>query len=579
MREIVDCLSESSPVREVAVMKGTQISFTVGTIENWIGYTIDSSPGPMLYVTGDATLAETQMELRIDAMINHAGLTHKIAAQHKRKTQRKTGDIKTRKEFPGGFLIAAGPNSGAKLRAMSFQKMCVDEVDAFSDSTKQEGDPIYLIRRRGDAYSEMLKILWGSAPLLEHNSKILPLFHEGDQRRYFVPCKKCKHMQYLKWKQLKFDHTEDDRLVCKLNKDGEITSSSVRYECEKCGKYWKNSDKDWFLPRGEWRPTAKPRRPGMRSYHIPGLYSPVGFRSWENAVVEFLQIKSEGFPKLKFQNFINTFLGEPFRDEGIKPRIEAVITRERCYHLDTLPDNARILFLTLGADIQANRIECEVVAWGRDKESWSINYHVIHGDTSTISDSCYDALEKIINAKHCGMDIQFAGIDAGYLPDIVNAFCERFDSGVLPVMGFDTLNKGKDYIKVSASSGPNIARIDINTDLLKQEIYQYLNKGEYESGALPKGYCHFPIEYTREHFNRLTAESRIMEVSASGQKKYKWDAGQRRNEQLDCRVYALAMVYAYRQYVDDYLRSKNQIEKDYRISWGDFWDYLDQKDQ
>jgi phage terminase large subunit GpA-like protein len=40
------------------------------------------------------------------------------------------------------------------------------------------------------------------------------------------------------------------------------------------------------------------------------------------------------------------------------------------------------LFLTAGVDVQKDRIEVEVVAWGRGKESWSVDYRVIEGNTA-----------------------------------------------------------------------------------------------------------------------------------------------------------------------------------------------------
>jgi hypothetical protein len=167
-----------------------------------------------------------------------------------------------------------------------------------------------------------------------------------------------------------------------------------------------------------------------------------------------------------------------------------------------------------------------------------------------------------------------SGVDAGYRTDTVYSFCDQFEGGVHPVMGSEALNNGRDYVKLFSVSGHVSPRVDINTDLLKQEIYQYLNKGEYESGKFPKGFCHFPAEYSREHFNRLTAEHREMVVNSRGGKSFKWDAGQRRNEQLDCRVYALAMVYGYRQYIEDQLKETGEIEEDYRLSWEEFWQYL-----
>lgn len=579
MREIVDCLSESSAVREVAVMKGTQITFTVGGIENWIGYVIDVAPAPMLYVTGDAGLADSQMELRIDAMIDNAGIGHKIGAQSKREGQRKTGDVKSRKEFPGGFLIAAGPNSGAKLRSFSFKDINVDEVDAFPDSTGKEGDPIYLIRRRVDAFSESYKILWGSTPLFEHNSKIKKLYEEGDKRKYFVPCKHCGHMQFLKWGKkdepggLKFEKDEDDRLVCEIDSDGQIISSSVRYECEDCGGSWTNSDKDYFLPRGEWRTTASPRRPGMRSYHIPGLLSPVGFRSWESAVIEFLQIKHEGFPALKFQNWVNTFLGEPFEDRGERPKIEAIMTRHRDYHVDTIPDWAEPLFLTLGADVQKNRIECEIVAWCKDFESFSINYHVIKGETEHLYDDCWQQLREIIEAEYFGMKISLSGIDSGYNTNTVYEFCDSFERGVYPVMGSDNVHKNRKYVQFFTLDDYRVPRVDINTVLMKDQIYADLTKGMREDGSFPAGYMHFPIEYDRKYFNMLTAEDVVFETK-NGKSIKKYDAKSRRNEATDTRVYNLALVYAYRQSIEEGLKADGSIDEDHRMNFQEFWLYI-----
>lgn len=55
LREIVDCLSVDSPIREVALMKGVQIGATVGVLENAIGYAIDFvKTAPVMLVTADA---------------------------------------------------------------------------------------------------------------------------------------------------------------------------------------------------------------------------------------------------------------------------------------------------------------------------------------------------------------------------------------------------------------------------------------------------------------------------------------------------------------------------------------------
>lgn len=562
MREIVDCLSETSPVQEVALMKGTQVAATVGLGENWIGYVIDSAPAPMGYISGDEQMAQTQMELRIDALINSAGLDGKIASQHKRAKQRKTGDVRSRKEFPGGFLLAGGPRSAFFKRNMSLKYIYSDEIDAWPESIRNEGSPMLIIRRRVDAFTESYKILWTSTPLIDHTSYIKQLYAEGDESRYFVPCKHCGHMQYLKWGQLKFTYDDEYRLDCTLDSDGNILRSSVRYQCEKCGGEWENNDKDWFLPRGEWRPTKTPRRPRMRSFHLPGLYSPVGFRSWESGVMEFLDCKRRDNPKYEYQVWVNTFLGETFIDEGEKPRLESIITRERQYVVNELPEEAKPLIVTIGADVQIDRIECEIVAWGTHAESWSVDYRIFYGDTSDPDDECWQQLRQIITEKHAGLHVTLAGVDAGYRTDVVYQFADTFDSGVHPVMGYDDLGSRATYTKLRHVNEAATPRLDMNVDLLKQRVYSYLSKQRYEDGRKPVGYCNFPADYDRDHFVRLTAESRI--PTASG--RYVWDAAGRRNEQLDCRVYALGLVHALKQFVEESFGMDPGT-----MTWPDFW--------
>ena len=113
MVEIMDCMSENSPIREVALKKAAQIGWTTAVLENFLGYIIDHNPGPTMFVTGTKDMAEKAVELRIDRMIEGAGIGHKIYAQNQQADtyNRKTGNTKNKKEFPGGFILPVGANS------------------------------------------------------------------------------------------------------------------------------------------------------------------------------------------------------------------------------------------------------------------------------------------------------------------------------------------------------------------------------------------------------------------------------------------------------------------------------------
>lgn len=558
LTEIMDCFSMSSPVQKVAIMKGTQLGFTVGVGENWIGYMIDDVPGPMLFVSGDKTMAEAAIEVRVDRMIETAGLGSKIFSQAEKAHKKKTGDTKSKKEFSGGFLLAVGPYSGSKLRSFSIRYLFFDEVDAYPQETRNEGDPISLAERRTDAFEQVRKILYISTPLIDHTSRIKPLFQDGDQRYFFVPCKHCGHMQILKWDRIKYE----------VDERGILVWESVHYECEKCGGHWKNSDKSEFLTLGEWRPAAIPTEPNYRSYHLNALYSPAGMRSWESICQQWIKAKTD--PVL-LRVFVNTVLGETWIERGEAPRHERIMLRREGYPTGTCPGNA--YFLTVGADVQADRIEVEIVAWGKDKESWSVDYIVIPGQTEKIEGEVWGKLGNMLMREYAGLPIKTAFVDAGYNTPTVYEFCDQYDDGVFPVMGDSRVGKKAQlFIEKSLEDrGFQVKRINLFTDDLKQELYSYLSKGIPEPGQnYAKGYCHFPDEYGEKYFRQLTAEEKFPEKDKFGKTRYAWHLKHgRRNEAHDCRVYAMGALLFYAT------KKWELMYPDDKFSWPDFWKWCE----
>ena len=81
-----------------------------------------------------------------------------------------------------------------------------------------------------------------------------------------MPCPHCGHMDYIRWEHIRWPtgRPEEARLFC---------------HGEDCGAEIEEHHKTWMLDRGEWRATAVSKRPRTRGYHLPGLYSPIGWRS------------------------------------------------------------------------------------------------------------------------------------------------------------------------------------------------------------------------------------------------------------------------------------------------------------
>ncbi|MCP4502552.1 MAG: hypothetical protein GY822_21590, partial [Deltaproteobacteria bacterium] len=245
LREIADCMSVDSPIREIDFMKAAQVGATVGILENAIGYVIDHvRSAPSMLLTADAELAQHRMETYITPMLRHSKLNHLIRSADTTNS-RKTGKTDKKLEWAGGgFLVPFGALNAAKLRSLSIQYLYEDECDAYPDKVGKDGDPQKLVEARTKAYYKSRKIARVSTPLLKGSSRIARGFKKGDQRRFFVPCKGCGKKQVLVFQGGK-NKVDEKRhgLIWKVDEHGDLDLDSVRYLCKFCDHEHIDADK------------------------------------------------------------------------------------------------------------------------------------------------------------------------------------------------------------------------------------------------------------------------------------------------------------------------------------------------
>jgi len=555
MMELVNTVHPNDPTVYVDVMKGAQVTFSVGFLENIMGWIIDENPGPTLFVTGDKETAEKNMELRIDKMIEQAGIGAKIFAQTEKKHNKKTGDTKSRKEFPGGFLIGIGPNSGAKLRNDSIQFLLMDEIDAAKSELKNEGSWMSAAEKRTNSFEGIKKIVSGSTPLMIESSRIYKRFLLGTQEYYNVPCKHCKKLFVLEF----FQDRDSGRGGLKWDKlaTGEIDRKSVRVECPHCGGSHKNEDKSWlFNPKNgaHWVATAEPKTPNRRSFHLNSLYAPLGFQSWENIVDEWLEAQGDA---TALQVFWNTVLGLPYEDRMNAPTFEKIMLRnsKSGYTSGQIPPNFQPLLFVGGADVQGDRIEAQVFGFGRikngdkisNKVACSVVYETFSGDTSDPSNIPWRNLEDFISMELGDKSIMSFCIDAGYHTETVYSFVSKYESGIYAVMGSaNTVRRSQVFQKFDVKNFP-IERVDLNTDFLKSEIYNSSQKSIHDDGHIPSGYIFFPEDYPESFYKGLFSERKVAEKDRNGYVRHVWKklSAARRNEELDTTVYCYGALYVF----------------------------------
>ena len=330
-----------------------------------------------------------------------------------------------------------------------------------------------------------------------------------------------------------------------------------------CGSLISERHKTWMLEHGEWRPTA-PGDGRTAGFHLSSLYSPVGWFSWADAAEMYEQARKA--PDL-MKGFVNTVLGLPFEEEAEAPEWQRLYERRETYRIGLVPDPG--LFLTAGVDVQKDRLEVEVVAWGRGKESWSVDYRVVEGDTARAE--VWARLDALLDkdwphASGHTLPIRVMCVDAGYATQDVYAWVRQHPQASWGPAGAAARQprtavavKGRDrdtalllsVSKADAGGRRRGLRVwSVGTPVAKGELYRWL-KLEWPTdeaiavgASFPPGACHFP-QYGEEYFKQLTAE-RLVSRIVKGFPRGSWEKEPgRRNEALDCRVYARAAASIY----------------------------------
>jgi phage terminase large subunit GpA-like protein len=547
--EIMDCLSPHAVEEEVIFMKGAQVGGTESG-SNWTGYVIDAAPGPMLLVQPTVDLAKRFSKQRLEPMIQECPRLQQKIRTDKAKD---SGNTLLMKEFPGGYLVLTGANSAVGLRSMPARYLFLDEVDAYPGDVDGEGDPVSLAKARTRTFARR-KVLQVSTPTIHGTSRIESSYEASDKRRFFLPCPHCGHMQHLRWAQMKWEN-HDPR--------------TAHYECEECKGSIEEKHKTTMLAAGRWIATNPGAKGGkVAGFHLSSLYSPVGWYSWEQAVADWLDAQGN---TEKMRGFVNTVLGETWMEKGDAPEWRRIMERREPYPIGQVPMGGLLLFL--GGDVQKDRIEAEVVAYGAGLESWSVAYEIFEGDTAT--EAPWIKFEAFLSTqfKHESghlMPIYLAAIDtSAYTQVVYNWLRKQMPNKIFGVKGMDNLP-----MSLGASSpvdvnfnGTRIRRglriRQVGVSHLKRELYSFLKLEKPLPGdAPPPGFCHFP-EYPQQYFQGLCAEQ-LIQRKVRGFAKHIWHKIFERNEPLDCRVYARAAAAAAgvdRMLPDDWLALKDQYRK------------------
>lgn len=531
--EIMDCLSDRH-TQEVTFVAPSQ-SGKSEVLLNAMGYFIHQEPSPMIVVQPTTETAEAFSKDRIAPMLRDAPQLGRLVGPARSRDSQNTIASKT---YPGGQADFVGSNAPSGLAMRPKRFVGLDERDRHSHNAGGEGDVKRIVYARTRSYQRRRKIYEVSSPTDEESSLIWPSYLEGTQEVYEVPCPECGTFQTLVFERLKW----------LTDQTGKVVPASVGYQCAGCPALIPSSKKRAMLRAGRWRATAEPRVPYKRSFWLHGLCA--AFALWEEVAQEFVSANAVADPAKRadqLRAFFNTTLGQLYRDQQIETQKTALLARAKRY--DGGKDDEPVRFqiprgaglLTCGIDVQHDRFELVVRAWGIGEESWLIERAVLRGDTT--QDAAWQNLDNYLLHRTWSHElggrlaIRAVAVDAsdGAMAKRVYSFCApRLSRHVYAIKGssnesaplvpakFTKVKPGRLYI-CGVNGGMDI-------------LYRRLN-----ADVPGPGYVHLNEYATEDYVTQLLSMRRAINPKT---RKRRWEATPGvRNEVPDCEGYALLALH------------------------------------
>jgi phage terminase large subunit GpA-like protein len=521
--EILKALGPDDPCRIVTLKKSAQIGGTILANVFLLG-TQGMDPCDFMFIHPTDDNAVRWSKLKLKPMLRSTGSIAKLFPER----SRDGGDsilFNERADGRGSILIS-GANSPASLSQVSMSKQVQDDLAKWGPN--EAGDPEQQADSRSRAH-EFAKIFKISTPLVMPGCKISKNYEHGSQEEFHVPCPHCDHMHALEW----------GNMLAGLDEDH---PERACFTCPDCGTEINEHHRRDMVRRGAWVAKNPNALRQHRSFYLWSAYAPL--QSWARIAEEWF--KAKGDPASE-RVFLNDTVGLAYEEKGEAPPWEELKKRSDESELPRGRIPIWGVVLTIGVDCQKDRVEWQLIAWGRDNRRHVVDVGVITGHISEVETR--KGLDSLVagNWKHAAgklLQVDMTAIDGNaWTEDVWDWVKKHPASKVIMVRG------------VGSESAPLLARVkrerdrkgkliaysrrfyNFATSVLKMALYRNVGKVD----PMERGYVGFPRGLEDEYFRQMTAEHRKAVKRRDGFTDYKWvkDDNQA-NEALDTMLQAEA---------------------------------------
>lgn len=523
----------------MSLMWGAQTGKTMVMLVQQV-YCIEISPRSQMAMQPSQNDSQIWLETKFQPIVDASENLRKLIAKPR---GREGVNNQRMKSYPGGYFMTSWAGSTRTMRGRSAPYIGCDEVDGYKKT--EEGHPVGLLWQRAATFGDLRFLCEISTPTIKEHSYIETAFLDGDQRRFYIVCPDCHAHQVLKWANItwigRLSTCVEDATADLAHDDHE--TETARYTCEACGSLWNDGQRIAAIRNAKnlgagWK-AAKPFK-GHASFHIWEAYST--FRKLADIVRDYLdKVKADNL-----QTFVNVSLSETFEIQGDRVDPSGLVARAEVFFA-VIPMGG--LFITMGIDMQIDRLEVETVVWGEGDESWSIEYKVLWGDP--LGPDVWEDLDDHLAQEYAHesgaiLTVGAACMDTGGTNGCTQAAYEYLRGktgrrlfGIKGIGGWGRPIVEKMQRKQSGKKARKVDLFLVGVDEAKLVVMRRF--GNLVPGP---GYCHLPSDrYDLEEWaKQVTAEKMVIRY-VKGQPIREWRKPDKaRNEALDCRVYALAAL-------------------------------------
>lgn len=388
---------------EISCMKAAQVAWTTALIA-YLLREIDCDPGPMIAMFAAEQAARDFSTEKLEPTV---GVTPAVAK--KVSHNKRDGSSVQMKKFRNGFLKLVGSNSPRSVKSTPARIAIVEEPDDSTENLKEQGDSILLLWERTKRLRNSKRIL-GGTPKTDGLSRVQKHCDASDKRVLPIACHDCGEKHVLSFDNVSWleSETGDPHPVYNM-----ALPESAVYVCPHCGSTWDDYRRHENIrntvkaaievgdPLCGWQSTRE--FTGHAGFvELCELYCCLPGSPLSDLVRDYLDSEyraRQGDENAKIV-FINSKLGRPYTfDSGA---LEADSLRQHAENsFKELVCPRQGFLVTVGIDVQHDRVAIIVKAWGRGEEHWTLYWGEIPASQTMVDrkDKAWEALEQLVYSQ------------------------------------------------------------------------------------------------------------------------------------------------------------------------------------